>query len=167
MESAAAQIAQRLGTLKVLIIDDEPAMRRVTRSLLLAIGVSNVHEAVDGKTGLEAIRTLGPDLVILDWEMPSPNGPQFVRAVRSPDSFPLPSVPIIMLTGHGERSRVMEAVKAGVNDFLLKPVSTKALLARLVSVIVEPRRMVKIGEYYCPEPRDLAAYKADFEIAWV
>jgi two-component system, chemotaxis family, chemotaxis protein CheY len=167
MESAAAQIAQRLVTLKVLVIDDEPAMRRVTRSLLLAIGVRNIHEAVDGKTGLEAIRTLRPDLVILDWEMPSPNGPDFVRTVRSPDSFPLPDVPIIMLTGHGERSRVLEAVKVGVNDFLLKPVSTKALLARLVSAIIEPRRMVKMGKYYCPEPRHLAAYNLDFEIAWV
>jgi CheY-like chemotaxis protein len=167
MESAAAQIAQRLVTLKVLVIDDEPAMRRVTRSLLRAIGVTKVHEAVDGKSGLEAIRTLLPDVVILDWEMPSPNGPEFVRTVRSPDSFPLPDVPIIMLTGHGERSRVMEAVKFGVNDFLLKPVSTRALLARVVSVIAEPRRMTKMGEYYGPEPRHLATYKPDYDIAWV
>ena len=165
MESAAARIAQRLVALKVLIIDDEPTMRRVTRSLLRAIGVTNVHEAVDGKTGLDAIRALQPDLVILDWEMPRPNGPEFVRTVRSPDSFPLPDVPIIMLTGHGERSRVMEAVKVGVNDFLLKPVSTKALLARVVSVIVDPRRMMKIGEYYGPEPRHLATYKPDYEVA--
>ena len=58
-----------------------------------------------------------------------------------------------MLTGHGERSRVMEAVNVGVNEFLLKPVSTKALLARFVSLIAKPRRMVRKGDYYGPEPR--------------
>ena len=66
-----------------------------------------------------------PDVVILDWEMPSPNGPEFVRRVRSPYEFPQPDVPIIMLTGHGERTRVEEAVRLGVNEFLLKPVSRR------------------------------------------
>ncbi len=167
MESAASEIAQQLVALKVLIVDDERTMRKVTRSLLLAIGIRTVCEASDGHSGLEAIRTLLPDVVIVDWEMPSPNGPEFVRAVRSPEAFPLPDVPIIMLTGHGERSRVIEAVNLGVNEFLLKPVSTKALLGRLVSVIAKPRRIVKKGDYYGPEPRQLSSYKLEAEAAWL
>jgi two-component system, chemotaxis family, chemotaxis protein CheY len=161
MESAASQIARQLLALKVLIVDDESTMRKVTRSLLQAIGVKNIYEAPDGKIGLEKIITVAPDVVILDWEMPSPNGPEFVRRVRSPDDFPQPDVPIIMLTGHGERSRVVEAVNVGVNEFLLKPVSMNALLARLVSVLNKPRRMVKKGAYYGPEPRPFADYKPD------
>ncbi|MGA3309572.1 MAG: response regulator [Xanthobacteraceae bacterium] len=161
MESTANQIAEQLVRLKVLIVDDEYTMRKVTRSLLQAIGVKHIYEAYDGKSGLEAICTIVPDVVILDWEMPSPNGPEFVRRVRSPDDFPLPDVPVIMLTCHGERSRVVEAVKLGVNEFLLKPVSTSALLARLVSILGRPRRMVRKGDYYGPEPRRLSSYKPE------
>ena len=76
--------------------------------------------------------------------------------VRSPATFPFPDVPIIMLTGHGERSRVIEAVKIGVNEFLLKPVSVKALQDRMVSVLTKPREVVKSGDYYGPVPRKLA-----------
>ena len=103
MKPAANDVAQKLVALKVLVVDDEPAMRKVTRSLLQAIGVRTIHEANDGNSGLKAIRALLPDVVIVDWEMPRPNGPEFVRMVRSPDTFPVPHVPIIMLTGHGER----------------------------------------------------------------
>jgi two-component system, chemotaxis family, chemotaxis protein CheY len=158
---AAVDIATQLASLKVLVVDDEHNMRKVTRGLLLAIGVRKIHEANDGASGLEAIRALAPDVVILDWEMPSPNGPEFVRQVRSPGKFPLPDVPIIMLTAYGERSRVLEAVRLGVNEFLLKPVSSKALLARVVSVITNPRRIVKKGDYYGPELRKLSAYKPE------
>jgi DNA-binding response OmpR family regulator len=92
-------------------------------------------------------------VVILDWEMPGLNGAGFVRMVRSPETFPLPDIPIIMLTGHGERARVVEAVCLGVNEFLLKPVSTKALRDRLAAVLANPRRMVSNGPYYGPAPR--------------
>jgi two-component system chemotaxis response regulator CheY len=161
MESAASEIAQQLRALRVLIVDDEHTMRRVTRSLLQAIGIQTVYEANDGNSGLSAICARSPDVVILDWEMPSPNGPEFVRTVRSPATFPRADVPIIMLTGHGERSRVVEAVNLGVNEFLLKPVSTTALLARFVSLIARPRRMVRKGSYYGPEPRRLSTYKPE------
>ena len=77
------------------------------------------------------------------------------RMVRSPETFPYPNVPIIMLTGHGERSRVVEAIQIGVNEFLLKPVSTKALQSRLISVLTKPRPVVKSGDYYGPVPRTL------------
>ena len=81
--------------------------------------------------GLDAIRTVAPDIVLVDWEMPGLDGPGFVRAVRSPDTFPYPDVPIIMLTGHGERSRVIEAARLGIHEYLLKPVSSQALQARI------------------------------------
>lgn len=159
----AAAIARRLEMLKVLVVDDEHAMRKVTRSLLQAIGVKNIHEASDARDGLDAICRLAPDIVILDWEMPEINGAEFIRQVRSPQAFPFPDVPIIMLTGYGERSHVVEAVRLGVNEFLLKPVSSKALLARLVSVLTNPRQMVKKGNYYGPEPRRLSSYKPEVD----
>jgi CheY-like chemotaxis protein len=165
MDTLAGQVAQQISTLKVLVVDDEHSMRKVTRALLQVIGVKTVYEANDGRSGLEAICTHAPDMVILDWEMPSPNGPQFVRRVRSPGKFPLPDVPIIMLTAYGERSRVVEAVRLGVNEYLLKPVSSTALLARIVSVLTKPRKMVKKGDYYGPEPRTMSSYKPESDPA--
>ena len=101
--------------------------------------MKNIHEAGDGIAGLEAIRMFAPDLVILDWEMPLLNGAELVRIVRSPGVFPVPDVPIIMLTGHVERWRVIEASRLGVNEFLKKPVSGKALLDRIVAILTRPR----------------------------
>jgi CheY-like chemotaxis protein len=161
MQTLPSQIAERLQTLKVLVVDDEPAMRRVTKSLLQANGVKTIFEASDGRSGLDTIVRIAPDLVILDWSMPSPNGPEFMRQVRSPGSFPYPDVPVIMLTGYGERSHVVEAVRLGVNEFLLKPVSSAALRARLVSIITNPRQIVQKGSYYGPEPRKVATYKPE------
>jgi two-component system chemotaxis response regulator CheY len=66
-----------------------------------------------------------------------------------------------MLTGHGERSRVLEAVRLGVHEFLLKPVSSSSLQGRIMSVLTKPRAMVKRGDYYGPEPRKLASYKPE------
>jgi two-component system, chemotaxis family, chemotaxis protein CheY len=129
MQALADSIKEMMGRIKVLVVDDEYYTRKVIRTLLLAMGCTKIYEAGEGATGLEEIRALTPDVVLLDWEMPGIDGAEFVRRVRSPDSFPLPAVPIIMLTGHGERSRVMEAVRLGVHEFLLKPVSSSALQA--------------------------------------
>ena len=146
-----------IGSIQVLVVDDNPYMRKVLRNLLINIGVKYVNEAADGIAGLDSIRMLAPDIVLLDWEMPLLNGAELVRIVRAPGVFPVPDVPIIMLTGHGERRRVIEAVQIGVNEFLLKPVSSKALQDRLVSVLAKPRALVKSGDYYGPAPRRMAA----------
>jgi two-component system chemotaxis response regulator CheY len=87
--------------------------------------------------------------------MPLLSGPELVRIVRSPGVFPIPDVPIIMLSAHGERWRVVEAVKLGVNEYLTKPVSAKSLYDRLVAISVLPRPNVQLGDYYGPEPRKL------------
>ncbi len=91
---------------------------------------------------------MAPDIVILDWQMPDLNGLEFMRTVRAPSKFAYPDVPIIMLTGHAERARITEAIAHGVHEYLLKPVSSKALLARLVAIIAHPRRMIQSGDYY-------------------
>ena len=148
---------------KVLVVDDEHYMRKVIRTLLMSIGVRNIFEAADGIAGLDLIRSRQPDVVILDWEMPGLDGAGFVRMVRSPATFPYPDVPIIMLTGHGERSRVVEAISIGVNEFLLKPVSSKALQDRMISVLANPRPLIRQGDYYGPAPRKLSTVKPDAE----
>ena len=146
---------------KVLIVDDDYYTRKVIRTLLAMVGVVNVHDAVDGTSGLEAICALRPDIVVLDWEMPGIDGAEFMRRVRSPADFAYANVPIIMLTGYSERSRVVEALGLGVHEYLLKPVSSKALFDSFVSVLSSPRPMVRRGGYYGPEPRLVSTYKPD------
>jgi two-component system, chemotaxis family, chemotaxis protein CheY len=153
--TSMSRVAKLVQATRVLIIDDNQYMRKVIRNLLVNLGVKNIQEASDGIAGLEAIRMYGPDVVLLDWEMPLLTGPELLRIIRSPGVFPMADVPIVMLTGHVERWRILEAKKLGVNEFLMKPVSAKSLLDRLLSIVVKPRPMVRIGKYYGPEPRKL------------
>ena len=146
-----------IASTKVLIIDDDYYMRKVIRSLLLAIGIKDTLDASNGSEGLEAICSAQPDIVILDWEMPGMTGADFMRIVRSPETFQCPQIPVIMLTGHVERETVVEAVRLGVNEFLCKPVSAKTLYQRILAIRAKPREMVRIGDYYGPAPRRVAA----------
>ena len=149
----AKQAEFLIQQLNVLVVDDNAFMRNMVRGLLGNIGVKKTLEASDGIAALEMIRQATPDIVVLDWEMPLLNGPELVRIVRSPGVFPVPDIPIIMLTAHGERWRIVESLKIGVNEFLCKPVSAKALLDRLISILLKPRASVKLGDYYGPAPR--------------
>lgn len=156
MEKNVSLLMQRI---KVLVVEDEPFTRKVIRTLLSGIGVSHIHEAGDGAEGLDAVRAIAPDIVLLDWDLPKVDGTEFMRTVRSPATFPYPDVPVIMLTAHGEKSRVVQAVQLGVHEYLVKPVSSQALMARIVVVLAKPRPIVRIGKYYGPEPRKISTYK--------
>jgi two-component system, chemotaxis family, chemotaxis protein CheY len=149
------EVAELIQSLWVLVVDDNQYMRKMIRNLLVNCGVKDIYEAADGIAALDAIRTVAPDVVILDWEMPLLSGAELVRIVRSPGVFPMPDVPIIMLSAHGERWRVVEAVRLGVHEFLIKPVSAKSLYDRLQSIVTRPRAVIQLGDYYGPEPRKL------------
>ena len=146
-------LSDRIQALCLLVVDDNQYMRKMIRNLLVNCGVKDIYEAGDGIAALDTIRTVGPDVVILDWEMPFLNGAELVRIVRSPGVFPVPDVPFIMLSSFGERWRVLEAARL---EYLIKPVSAKAIYDRLVSITLQPRPTVHFGDYYGPEPRKLA-----------
>jgi two-component system chemotaxis response regulator CheY len=146
-----------IGQTKVLVVDDEYHTRKTIRALLLAMGCTRIHEASDGGSGLEAIRAVQPDVVLLDWDMPGIDGAEFVRRLRSDGAYPHSNVSIIMLTGHGERSRVLEAVRHGVHEFLLKPVSRGALKARMLSVLAKPPGAAVHDKQQRSGPRKLAS----------
>ena len=150
---ANKSIEKMIQGLNILIVDNNTYMRRLTRSMLMNLGAKSVVEAADGLAALEAIRTCDPDVMLLDWDMPVLNGMEVMRIVRSPGVFPRPNLPIIMLTSRANRCYVVEALRAGANEFLLKPTSPKALCDRLMSILINPRPMVKLGEFYVPQPR--------------
>jgi CheY-like chemotaxis protein len=144
---------QVMDRIVVLIADSNAYTRKLTRMMLTNLGVKSIYEAGDGVVALECIRTLNPDVMIMDWDMPILNGREVMRIVRSPGAFPKPNLPIIMLTDRGLRSRVTAAVRLGVNEFLVKPVSPVVLQQRLISIMLNPRPMVRAGKYYIPMPR--------------
>jgi DNA-binding response OmpR family regulator len=142
MVALTQDVKALMGRIKVLIVDDEHYTRKTIRTLLLSLGCIRIHEAEDGASGLAAMRLFAPDIVLLDWEMPGVDGADFVRRMRSEMSASS-HVPIIMLTGHDERSRVLQAMSLGVHEFLLKPVSISALQARILSALTNPRAILK------------------------
>jgi two-component system chemotaxis response regulator CheY len=149
-------LASRFAKLKVLIVEDQHYMRKVIRTMLATIGVLEVQEACNGAEGLHAVSQLAPDVILVDWDMPILNGLEFIGMIRGPTNNLCPQIPVIMLTGHGDRWRVVEAARMGVHEFLLKPVSTRALQDRLVGIICRPRPMMNLQDKLVPAPRRLA-----------
>jgi CheY-like chemotaxis protein len=136
--------------LRFLIVDDNNHMRRIVRALLHGFGVREAYEAEDGAAGLEAFSSFSPDIVITDWAMPIIDGVELARMIRQPETSSNPYAPIIMITGHAEKRRVFEARDAGVNEFLVKPISAKGLYQRIVSVVVHPRPFIRTASYFGP-----------------
>ena len=146
-----------LQQLNILVVDHNAYMRRMTRTMLTNLGAKSVIEAADGLAALESIRTCDPDVMLLDWDMPVLNGMEVMRIVRSPGVFPRPNLPIIILTNRGHRSTVLHALRAGVHEFLVKPTSAKALRDRLTAIAYKPRPMIRLGDFYVPQPRRVPA----------
>jgi two-component system chemotaxis response regulator CheY len=150
---AGKQIEKALEGIVVLVADNNPYMRRLTRMMLTNLGVKSVYEAGDGIATIDAIRTVNPDIMILEWELPILDGREVMRIIRSPGVFPKPNLPVIMLTDRGLHSRVTTAIRLGVHEFLVKPISPKTLQQRLLGIMLKPRPMVRAGKYYIPMPR--------------
>ena len=139
--------------LRFVVVDDYAHMRRILRVLLNGFGAREVHEAEDGAAGLEAFTHNVPDILITDWATPIFDGLELTQMIRQPGSSPNPFAAIIMLTGHSEKSRVTAARDAGVTEFLVKPLSAKALYERIVNVVLNPRPFVRTKTYFGPDRR--------------
>lgn len=139
--------------LRFLVVEDSAPMRRIMRTILHGFGSRDVYEAEDGASGLEAFQHYSPDIIITDWVMPVFDGIDLTSVIRQPDSSQNPYVPIIMVTGHTQRKRVIQARDAGITEFLAKPVSAKALYQRILSVIAAPRPFIKAHAYFGPDRR--------------
>ena len=114
--------------MRVLLADDSGTMRTIIRRSLESLGVTGAVEAADGLQAIELFKAgNGFDLVFTDWNMPGKSGLEVVREIRALD----PRVPIVMVTTEAEKSRVLEAIQAGVSDYLIKPFTTELLRKKL------------------------------------
>ena len=113
--------------LKVLLADDSGTMRKIIIRSLEAVGISGATEAVDGADALTKFQAESFDLVITDWNMPGKTGLELTKASRETGS----KVPIFMVTTEAEKQRVIDAIQAGVNDYLVKPFTSDQLREKL------------------------------------
>lgn len=141
------------NALKLLIVDDNQHMRTIVREILKGGGINQVQEARDGAEAFEVLANFPADIAIVDFNMTPMDGIDFTRMLRTARDSLNPLLPVIMITGHSERSRVEEARDAGVNEFVVKPLTAKALLARLNTVVMNPRPYVKSRNFTGPERR--------------
>ena len=128
-----------LRSLNVLLVDDNQNMRAIAAAVLHSADIRNVHEATEGATAFDLLRRHPIDLAIVDFNMFPLDGVEFTRLVRTSPDSPNTFLPIIMMTGHSERTRVYEARDAGVTEFIVKPLTAKAVLDRINAVIMRPR----------------------------
>ena len=124
--------------LKVLIVDDEPFMRRTIKAMLRVVGRFLVEEADDGDAALALLPTFRPDIVLCDIQMPRVDGLQFVRQLRNHREGDLRETPVLMLTVSADEATILDATRLKVSGYLVKPVSPK-LLGSHISAIVRTR----------------------------
>jgi len=113
--------------MKALIVDDSATMRRIVRNALAQIGVDDVVEAANGVEAVACAKDEDVQLILMDWNMPEMSGIEAVRAIRGAGN----KTPIIMVTTEAEKKRIIEAIQAGINDYLVKPFTPDALAAKV------------------------------------
>ena len=115
--------------MKVLLVDDSKMMRNIQKKILETLGNIEFAEAGDGLEALNVIAAnpTGFGLILIDWNMPNMDGITLVGKIRASDK----ATPLIMVTTESEKSRIMEAIKAGVNNYALKPFTTETLMQKV------------------------------------
>ena len=113
--------------MRILVIDDSKTMRTIQKSVLKQLGYIDVAEACDGQDAMKKIDAFDPELCLVDWNMPNMDGLTFVKTFRQQDK----STPLIMVTTEAEKARVIEAIKAGVNNYVVKPFTPDLLGERI------------------------------------
>jgi len=115
--------------MKVLVVDDFATMRRIVKNVLKQIGFTNISEADDGKTALKALKVEKFDLILCDWNMPEMSGLEVLKQMKSDDA--LKDIPFVMVTAEAQKDNIIEAVKAGVNSYIVKPFTAETIGEKL------------------------------------
>jgi len=119
--------------MKILAVDDSPTMRRIIVNTLKRAGYENVIEATDGKDALARLKTEKFGFVITDWNMPEMDGLTFVTAIRADPEFK--SMPVLMITTRSVKEDIIEAMKAGVNNYIVKPFTPEILAEKINQIL--------------------------------
>ncbi|SRR5690606_7785747 len=153
MSSGVIADNNRFSGLVVLVVEDNDHMMQLIKGLLRGFGVAEVVTATSTSQAEALLGRKRIDIVLLDYMVGPVDGVQFARNIRTAAGSPHSDVPIIMITAFSDRARVEAARDAGVSEFLRKPLSARDLYLRLVSVVENPRPMIRSGDFAGPDRR--------------
>lgn len=119
--------------IKFLAVDDSPTMRRIVVNTLKRIGYSSVVEASNGKEALARLYDDNIDFIITDWNMPEMDGLEFVHSIKADELFA--NIPILMITTRGVKEDIVDAMKAGVSSYIVKPFTPQTLKEKIESIL--------------------------------
>lgn len=120
-------------SIKILVVDDFATMRKVVRNLLKQVGYEDIVEAEDGVMALRALKSQKIDVVVSDWNMPNMSGLELLKAVRA--DAELAKTPFLMVTAEALQDNVVAAVKAGVNNYIVKPFTAEVLNEKIKKIM--------------------------------
>jgi two-component system chemotaxis response regulator CheY len=115
--------------MKILVVDDMTTMRRIVKNILKQLGFSNTEEAENGQEALTKLRADTFGLVVSDWDMPVISGVEMLRAIRADEK--LKHIPVLIVTAEAQKENLIEAIQAGVNDYVVKPFTAEMLEKKL------------------------------------
>lgn len=120
-------------SIRILCVDDFATMRRILKNILKQLGFTNITEADDGTTALEELKKGRFDLIISDWNMPKMSGLELLKTVRSMDDYK--NIPFLMVTAEAQKQNVVEAVQAGVSNYVVKPFTAEAISEKIEKIL--------------------------------
>jgi two-component system, chemotaxis family, chemotaxis protein CheY len=123
--------------MRVLVVDDSLTIRTIIKKVLKGLGYEDVAEAADGVLAIAAYQECRPDLMLVDWNMPNMDGLTLVKKIREVDKC----VKILMVTTEAEKNRVVSAIQAGVNNYVIKPFTPDALKDKIDQTLVKQAQM--------------------------
>ena len=142
-----------LSGLRALVMDDNRHFLAIIRTMLRAFGMRQVYDCVDAAEAFELLGHTEIDFALIDMKLTDIDGLEFTNLIRLASDSQNPRMPIIMVTAYSERTLVERALGAGIDEFLVKPVSPNMVYRRICSVIQQPRPYVRVGGYFGPDRR--------------
>ncbi len=142
-----------LDSVSALVLDDNAHMRGLLRVILAGFGVRRVEEAADVAEAIGIMAGGELDIAFVDFKLGGMDGLDFCRRIRNGPDSPDVYLPIIMVTAYSERGRVIDAINAGIDEFLVKPVRAVDVANRVNAVIERRRPFVQCGAYFGPDRR--------------
>jgi len=121
--------------MKILVVDDFATMRRIIKNTLRQIGYENVVEAEDGEAAVAKLETERIDFIVSDWNMPKMTGLELLRWVRSHDEFK--DLPFLMVTAEAQKENILEAAKARVNNYVVKPFTAETMEEKIDAIMAK------------------------------
>ncbi len=118
--------------MRILVVDDFATMRRIVKNILKQLGYTNFVEAQDGREALKILKSQSIDFIVSDWNMPNMTGLELLKAVRADDE--IKDIPFLMVTAEALKENIVEAVKAGVSNYIVKPFTAETLKGKIEKI---------------------------------